>query len=36
MICIVFVILHLHLKHTLSFVVWIDRLITYSGKSPPK
>ena len=28
--------LRLYLKHTLLFVVWIDRLITCSEKSPPQ
>jgi len=35
-VCIVFIILHLHLKHILSFVVWIDRLLTHNEKSPPQ
>jgi len=32
----VFVILHLHLKHILLIVLWIDCLITHSEKSSPE
>ena len=35
-VCVVFVILHLHFKYILSFVVWIDHLITHNGKSLPQ
>jgi len=34
--CVMYTILYLNLKHILSFVMWIDRLITCSKKSLPQ